>query len=159
MALDKKQIALTVGGILAGLTLTYLLYRLEQNNAANNQAASDAVASEVVSQQPQQQQISVPSISVPTISATPSTTASPTDTSNQNQASAIDPTLATLLAASLSQDNSHITNVSTPLASITELPFPTTNVIPQVDIPAINNFSGGSTASPIAVHSDSNKGS
>lgn len=53
MALDKKQIALTVTGIIAGLALTYILWRRSQQadaaTAAN--AAAQAAAQEEQSQQ------------------------------------------------------------------------------------------------------------
>lgn len=157
MPLDKKQIALTVGGILAGLTLTYLLYRLEQNNAAANAQsetdAANAQQSELANQQAQFS--SLPSISVPTISATPS----PTDTTNQGQVSAVDPTLEAFLAAALSADNTAVTSATSPVATITQLPFPTQNVIPAVVIPELQTF--GSTASPISVpfHAATRQGS
>lgn len=160
MGLDKKQIALTVGGIVAGLALTYLLYRLEQGKSAANAAASDAAAQSAMATQ-QFQYAQLPTISVPTISATPSTTPSPTDTSNQGQSPAIDPTLAAYLAKVLSEDNSHVTSQSSPVASITELPFPTQNVIPAVVVPTLNDFSSsqfGSVAQPISATPKHNAG-
>lgn len=160
MALDKKQIALTVGGIVAGLTLTYMLYRLEQGKSAADTAAADASAQSALATQ-QFQYASLPSISVPTISSTPATTPSPTDVSNQSQIPAIDPTLAKYLAAALSQDNTHITSQSSPISAITELPFPTQKVIPTVVVPSLIDFSQsqfGSTAQPISATPKHNAG-
>lgn len=135
MALDKKQIALTVGGIMAGLTLTYLLYRVEQQNSATNEANQSAITQSELANQ-QAQIASLPSINVPMISSVPSST----DTSNQSQASAIDPNLEAILANVLSQDNSPVTSQSTPIASITALPLPTGTQIPPVVVPQLENF-------------------
>jgi hypothetical protein len=144
MALDKKQIALTVGGILAGLALTYLLYRLEQNNAATAAAnaanASEEDESELANQQAEV--ASLPGVSVPTISSTPSTT----DTTQQGTSPATDTTLEALIASMLGQDNSSTTGASTPLAGITALPLPAGVNIPAVAIPSVNTFS--STGNP-----------
>lgn len=52
MPLDKKQIALSVGGILAGLSLTYILWKRSQDAAAASaSAAATAAAQEQQSQE------------------------------------------------------------------------------------------------------------
>jgi type II secretory pathway pseudopilin PulG len=154
MALDKKQIALTVGGILAGLTLTYLLYRLEQNNAATAAANAANASAEAESQLANQQAevASLPAISVPTISSTPSTTPSTSDTSNQSQTSSIDPGLESIIASLLSQDNTSTTTQQSPSAQIAQLPIPTGVNIAPVVIPTLQtNFGGNPVSSPISV--------
>jgi hypothetical protein len=53
--MNKKDIALTVGGVLASFALAYLLYRLQQRDAAIN--AANAAASAQASQDAQNTQI------------------------------------------------------------------------------------------------------
>ena len=56
MPLDKKQIALSVVGILAGLSLTYILWhRSQQANAATAAAAAQAAANAATQEQEGQQ--------------------------------------------------------------------------------------------------------
>jgi len=87
--MSKKDIALTVGGIVAGLALTYLLYRLEQNsaatNAANAAAAADAAAQASQDEQLQQYDLasSLPSVSVSSL-GTDTTTAPSTDSTGSD---------------------------------------------------------------------------
>ena len=54
MSMNKKDIALTVGGVLATMVLAYLLYRHQQTAAA--QAALDAAANDAQAQADQYQQ-------------------------------------------------------------------------------------------------------
>lgn len=134
MSMDKKDIALTVGGIMAGLTLTYLLYRLEQNNAATAQADAVNQAAETESSLANQQaQIaSLPSVSVPSLS-----TPSSTDTSLQATSPATDSNLAAIIAAFQTQDNSSVTSQSSPVGSIPVLSLPSQIMAPPVDIPYV----------------------
>lgn len=46
MSLDKKQIALSVGGILAGLSLTYILWKRSQDAAAATASANATAAAQ-----------------------------------------------------------------------------------------------------------------
>ena len=54
MSMNKKDIALTVGGVLATMVLAYLLYQHQQTAAAA--AASDAAANAAQAQADQYQQ-------------------------------------------------------------------------------------------------------
>lgn len=186
MALDKKQIALTVGGILAGLTLTYLLYRLEQNNAATASAnAANAAAEEQSELSNQQADVaSLPSVSVPTISSTPSTT----DTTNQATAPASSSALEAILASMLGEDTSGVTSQTSPTGNafaspidyssssssnkgtasppsssstsiqpLAALPAPTASSLPTVTIPTLMNF-GGNPAQPTPLNTNIAKG-
>ena len=157
MAVDKKQVAMWVGGILASAAVAFLIYRLQQQDAAQNatNAADAAAAQESALANQEAETASLPSVSVPTISATPD----PTDSANQGGASAADAGLSALIASMLSSDNSSTTSVSTPIASIAPLPYPTQQNIPDVTIPTLTNYSGasstvaggnGATASPIS---------
>jgi hypothetical protein len=56
MALDKKQIALTVVGIVAGLALTYLLWMRSQTDSANEAATAAANAAATAAAQEQEGQ-------------------------------------------------------------------------------------------------------
>lgn len=58
MALDKKQIALSIGGVIASGAIAYLIYRAEQRNSAVNTAAQVAAsqAAEQASQDNSDQQ-------------------------------------------------------------------------------------------------------
>jgi type II secretory pathway pseudopilin PulG len=56
MALDKKEIALSVVGVLAGLALTYLLWMRSQQNSANESAAAAAQAAATAATQEQEEQ-------------------------------------------------------------------------------------------------------
>ena len=56
MALDKKQIALSVVGIVAGLALTYLLWMRSQQDSANTAAQAAATAAANAEEQEQESQ-------------------------------------------------------------------------------------------------------
>jgi hypothetical protein len=56
VALDKKQIALTVVGIVAGLALTYLLWMRSQQDSANAAAQAAATAAANAEEQEQESQ-------------------------------------------------------------------------------------------------------
>ena len=138
MALDKKEIALTVGGVVATIAVAYLIYRLEQNNAAiaqaNAQANSDAIQSQLANEQ--QQIASLPSVAVPAISSAPVSSGA-----SQTQAPALDPNLAAIITAFQSGNQSDVTSASTPVANvIPTLALPSTPLVVPVNIPAINTF-------------------
>ena len=149
MAFDKKQIALSVGGILAGLTLTYLLYRLQQKDAAAAQQSQANAASEASSQYALQQSqlASIPQISVPTISATAAAPAA-TDTTAPASSSA----LQAILTQILSEDQTPVTSQQSTHSTITALPFPTIQTAdPNVPNP-VQTF-GSSGVTPISSNS------
>jgi len=52
--MNRKDIALTVGGIIASFALTYLIYRLQQRDAAANAAAAAAAATDAAAQETQE---------------------------------------------------------------------------------------------------------
>lgn len=54
MAMDKREIALTVGGTLAGLVLTYMLWKHDQSTTAASQAAAIAASNAQQQQQAMQ---------------------------------------------------------------------------------------------------------
>jgi type II secretory pathway pseudopilin PulG len=94
--MDKKDIALTIGGILAVAVVGYLMYQRQQTDAANaaaaNQAAVDAAAqAEQTAQYSNEYQYSnsMPSISIPSIGAsqvdTSASTASNGTTASNDQ--------------------------------------------------------------------------
>lgn len=97
MAIDKKDVALSVVGILAGLALTYLLWSVSQrNNAANAQAAATAAANAQAAalDQSQQEQTLTTQVASSDVSSSPTeTTAEPVTSS----ASSSDNTIATEL--------------------------------------------------------------
>jgi hypothetical protein len=149
MAYDKKDIALSVGGILASMVVAYLIYRMEANNAATAQqdAAAQAAEAESALANQQAQVAALPSISVPAIAtATPSTT----DTTNQAQASAIDPNLEAIIAAFQSQPSSSVTSQTSIAGSVIPTIYaPPALTIPDVTVPTlITNFNNSSTSSP-----------
>ena len=133
MAYDKKDIALTVGGVIASMVVAYLIYRMEANNAsiAQQNAAAQAAEAESALANQQTQVASLPSISVPAIAtATPSTT----DTSNQSQTSAIDPNLEAIIAAFQSQPSGDVTSQTSIAGSV----IPTIQAPPALTIPTVN---------------------
>lgn len=86
--MNKKDIALTVGGVVATMALAYLFYRMQQRDAAANAAATQAAADAATqaaaqAQQAQEAQASgayqelaayYPSVSTPSITGTTTTT-------------------------------------------------------------------------------------
>lgn len=164
MKLDKKEIALWAGGILASAAVAFLIFRLQQNDAAaaaaNAANQANYTESELANQQ--SEVASLPSVSVPTISATPSTT----DTTQQGQTDASDSSLESIIAKMLGIDSTSVTSQTSPSGNLTigtgtpflsasgqaannlaALPLPTASTIPTVQIPAVNNFASAS-ASP-----------
>ncbi len=135
MTYDKKDIALTVGGILASITVAYLVYRMEANNAsvaAQNQAANDAqLQAEIANQQSY-----APSISVPQISSTPSVT----DSTNQALAPAPDSNLSAIIAAFQASDQTSVTSVANP-SIIPTIAAPVQPIIAAVADPTLLDYS------------------
>ena len=88
--MNKKDIALTVGGVLATGVLTYLLYRLQQRDAAT--AAANVAASADASQAQVYNEAglaaSLPQVSVPAIGNLGSSNEGSTDTTSSNGTSA-----------------------------------------------------------------------
>lgn len=149
MKFDKKDVILSIGGVIASAGIAYLLYRLEQNNAAQAAANSTAQSEEIQSQLANQQALltSLPSVSVPTIT-TPSTTVSSTDTSNQDQTSASDSALEAIITQMLASDQTPVTSQTSPQSAINQIPLPTPYVPPTVTIPTLNSPQTSQTLQP-----------
>lgn len=115
--MKKEDIILTVGGSLAAIGVAYLIYRVQQRQAAlaadNEQNNSDAIESQLANQQAEF--ASLPQISVPSISSTPSTT----DVDQQSTgSSASDNVLSQLIASFQATDNTGVTSTVSPIASL-----------------------------------------
>lgn len=146
MALDKKEIALSVFGVLAGLTLTYLLYRLQQRDSAASASTADANAAAVAAQDEQNQEAqnsqeyqlseSLPSVSVPSISTgsvVSSSTSSNVDTSGAtaDNGSGSGNDINSLLSTIIADYGGQNTTSSSP-------------TIANLVLPSINDTTGGS---------------
>lgn len=147
--MNKKDIALTVGGIVAGLTLTYLLYRLQKRDAA--QAAASAAAAQDASDQQQTNEASytaqLPQISFQSPSYS-SGSVDPTASDGTDIGASTEGLFADILAAFTSSVN---TNPGTSLIIPTETAtgnslatVPTTVQGAQAGVPA-NTISPGTT--------------
>lgn len=116
MTFDKKDIILSVGGTIAAIAVAYLIYKMQQRDAAQQAANSANADAEIESELANQQSAiaSLPSVSVPTISSTPSST----DVVQQSQSPASGDELAAIISAFQSSDNTSVTSAITPIASL-----------------------------------------
>lgn len=154
MAIDKEKVLLWAGGVLASAAVAFLIYRLQQQDAAQNAANAANAAAEEQSELANQQAetASLPEVSVPSITSTPSTTTSPTDTANQSQTPSDSSTLEAFLATVLAEDSTPVTSQSSNTGNMV-IPVLPPNVAPTIDpviIPTVDNFGGTPTASPIS---------
>lgn len=114
--MKKEEIFLSIGGAIAAIGVSYLIYREQTQQAAVAAANAENNSEEIESQLANQQAAvaALPQISVPAISSS----VSPTDTSQQSQAPAPDSDLESIISAFMSSDSSPVTNTITPIASI-----------------------------------------
>lgn len=162
MKFDKKEIALSVTGILASMVIAYIIYRKESEQNAANAAASEEAASEASYSQAQQA-VSLPSISVPSLS-TASGSSGDIATATANGATPSSDATLEAIVAGLQGNNSNKgilgggtgnpqfsaqqENPQT-IGLIAALPIPTSIGIPDVVVPTVENFSSNAP-SPVA---------
>lgn len=151
--MKKEDIALTVGGILASIAVSYLIYRLEQNNAATNaanaaaqaQAEETAQASAAYQQQSLLASVGSSAASVGSSSTTTTydpTAASSTDvTASTSNGAGLDPNLESIISAFMTPQQP-ATNPGAPV--IAPLPVTAEPVISDggVYIPTLNSSTG-----------------
>jgi hypothetical protein len=137
--MKKEDIALTVGGILASIAVSYLIYRLEQNNAATNaaNAAAQAQAEETAqASAAYQQQSLLASVG----SSAASVGSSTTTTYDPTASSSTDVTASTSNGAGLDQNlESIISAFMTPQQPVSNPGAPVIAPLPVTTEPIINN--------------------
>lgn len=143
--MNKKDIALTVGGIIASMVVAYLIFKMEQKDSAANLASQELAAQNAAtaaqnSQYEQQSYLaSMPSISVSSpsgeedVSAAPVTSATPSE----------DPTLAAIVSAFGTNNQSNPAS-SSPSSSLIPSVTATPNPVPANPVTVTNSI--GSTA-------------
>lgn len=95
--MNKKDVALTVGGILATMAVSYLVYRMQKKDAAAAAANQDAAAQAAYNQAAQQESY-LAAVSLPAYQGIATTTAGPSTSSAVDTTTSIDPhTTASLL--------------------------------------------------------------
>lgn len=152
--MTRKDIGLTVGGILATMAVSYLIYRMEKRDAAQAASSQDAAAQAAAVEAEQQQGYlqSLGAVSVPAYQGITSTTGSGTSTS-VDVTTAPDPhTLADLLAGfSQQMANESDTSIFATLSATQ----PTSQSFASVNVPGAADVTGnratvtGNTATPI----------
>lgn len=152
MSMDKKEIALSIGGVLATMALSYLLYRIQQKDSAANAAASQAAAAaaeqNAVAEQSQEEQYTseLPDLSGgDSDSSTSSTnfdTSSQTASSGSDASTSSDDSVADILAAWLASNP-----VSQPDSVASQLiPTAPNNLNPNAGITGIPTTAAGASA-------------
>jgi hypothetical protein len=140
--MNKKDIALTVGGVLATMVLAYLLYQLQQRDAAAaaanaaNASAEDEADAEAEQEQEYSLSSQLPQVSVGTTSTGIDTVNDDTDPTSDDTGGAADTSADGLLSSILADFTSSIANPvsgQTNNASI----IPTVNSSPTSPLSAI----------------------
>lgn len=147
--MTKKDIALSVGGVLASCVVSYLLYKMEQRDSAVTAAnAAATAAADAANQQQEEEQQAEYLSELPTISGSTadSTTEGISDISAGTTASsaAADPTITAILGA-LYPTSSTTTGVG--IASNGTVAFPTTTTSTGTAATSSSGSSAGTVAS------------
>jgi hypothetical protein len=146
--MDRKDIALTVGGVIASAGVAFLIYRLQQRDAAQNAAAISA-SQDNTAQTQSAYLTALPSVSIPQ-----ETSSASFDTNSPvvQTPTGVDPNLEAIIASFLGQPGPTGTQPvqpivtggpvqpiatpivtggpvapSIPITSVASIPFPTTN--------------------------------
>lgn len=129
--MNKKDIALSIGGILASLTLAYLLWRVSQKDAAANAAQSDANAQAAAASQQAQYDASTAytysqqsSLSVPTIDTTNDASTDSTSSGDGSADATFDNLLTGIISDFAGAINSPVAGAQNNASIIPTLPSP-----------------------------------
>lgn len=122
--MDKKEIALSVGGTLASMVVAYLIYRLEKQQPTPA-AAPDTTVTSAGSF------YTVPSVTLPSLTQVATTSTAPTQTYDT---SGINSELDKIVAAFTTGNAGHpVTSATTPVGAIAALPLQTNNLSSLLD--------------------------